>query len=122
MIAFDNGYGAPGPEDLPEAAERTERVRDMLQREADEHMVECAGLKGQLTDIRLPEGHISKPLPRNTLLCQGQRLRRNINGNELYTGTVTCEEQCLGADTASRFENRAAGRVAGAFMQQEPET
>jgi hypothetical protein len=34
---------------------------------------------------------------------------------------VAGEEQGLGTDATSRFENHAAGRVTGAFMQQETE-
>jgi len=37
-------------------------------------------------------------------------------------GTVAGKELCLGADATTRFENRAAGWVPGAFMEEGTES
>jgi hypothetical protein len=51
----------------------------MFQGEADENMVECPGSKGEVTDIRLPEGDIGQLFSGNVLPCLSQRLSRNID-------------------------------------------
>jgi hypothetical protein len=93
----------------------------MLEGKTDKYVVECTLAEGQVTDIRLPERDIGQSLSQYQLAGLCKRLSRNIDRDEVRMGTVAGKEPGLGSDAATRFENYAAIRVPGAFMEEETE-
>jgi len=93
----------------------------VLEGKTDKCVVECIITEGQVTDICLPESDIDQSLSKYPLAGLCKRLSRNIDGDEVRMGTVAGKEPGLGSNAATRFENRAAGRVPGAFMEEETE-
>ncbi len=73
MIPLDHGDGAARPQQPLESDQRFDRLRQVLQHEAYEDVVERAGLEGQLEDVGLHEFDVGEPTP-------GDRLPRLVDG------------------------------------------
>ncbi len=55
MVALDHGHRAAGLQQAPERDERLDRLRQVLEQEADEDVVERLGLQRQIEDVGLEE-------------------------------------------------------------------
>jgi hypothetical protein len=118
MVALDHGDRATGPEQPTENRQRFNRLREVLENEADENMVERLGREGQSEDVGLPELHVGESGGVGPPLGFGERVCGEINRHESSIWAAPGERDRLGADAASGFEHEAPARVCGVGVQQ----
>jgi hypothetical protein len=109
------------PEQPAEDRQRLDGLREVLQHEADEDVVERPGVEGQREDVRLPQLYVGEPGLLDPSPGLGDRLRREVDRDEPGIGAAPAEGDRLGADAAAGLEHRAPAGVGGVVLQQVDE-
>ena len=118
VVAFDHGKGAVGTQDVCECPQRPNRITEMLQDEADEHVIELRGSKGQLEDVRRQKHDVPKTCIAHGGPCPLQRRVGSVDAGEVRGWAATRELDGLCTDAAAGLEHAFAGSVSGVVVKQ----
>ena len=111
VVALDDGDRAARPEQDRQGGQCLVRAGQVLEDEADEHVVERLGRERQVEDVRLPELDVGQPGGSSTLPAGlGDRLGGHVDGDEVGVRAAPGQGDRLGADAAPRLQHAAPGR------------
>ena len=118
VVTFDDGHRATRSEKPAQDRQCDGGLREMLQHETDEDVVEGLGVEGQGEDVGLPELHIGESRRIRPPLGFRERFRSDVDRRESGSRAPSSECDRLGANATPRFEDHAAGRVRGVGVQE----
>src|SRR6266545_1820325 len=118
VVSLDDGDRAAPPQAGLHARERAQRIREVLEDEADEDVVERIRRKGKLAEIRLLEGGVVDSGGAGPIPCLVERRWRDVDAGEPRARTVSGEEKRLGPHSTTRLEDGAAVRVPRVAVEQ----
>lgn len=118
VIPFDDRDRPAGLHERPEPDERVDRPREVLQHEADEHVVERGRRERQRVDVGPLEAHVGDPRRGHVRPRVVQRGGRDVDRGESRAGTGARERDRLRPDAAAGFEHEAAVGIRGVAVEQ----
>jgi hypothetical protein len=118
VIPLDDGERAARPEHLLECDQSLDRLRQVLQHEADEDVVEGDRVELQIEDVRLHELHVGKTRSRDLGPGPGYGVGGYIDRHDARMRAVASQRDGLCPDPAPGFEHSAVGRISGLRVKQ----
>jgi hypothetical protein len=111
VIPLDDRDGPARAQHATQRGQRSHRILQVLEHEADEGVVERSSPEGQRHDIGLAQLDVAQAGSPHALRRSPQRLRRDVDAREACPEAARCERAGLGTDAATDLEDGAAGRV-----------
>src|SRR3990172_7210095 len=117
VISFDHGDRPPPFQDPSKTRQSFDRIREMLQDKAQEHMIVAVLRIRQVEDIALMKRNVRESLRGDALSRGAKGFLRQVDGGKCRLGAVARQYHRLRADAASRFQHPASRRVYDIVVQ-----